>query len=76
MAETEVRYRFASRWTALAFAGLGWRETGRLQKDESIYNYGIGARFKALKHREVWVGLDIAQGPEDTHWYVQVGQSW
>ena len=75
--EAEFRYRFATRWTALAFAGLGWRDdSAMLRRDDSIYNYGIGGRFKVLKDREVWMGLDIARGPEDTYWYIQVGQAW
>ena len=74
--EAEFRYRLATRWTALAFAGLGWRERPPVKDDESIYNFGVGGRFKVLKDREVWVGLDIAQGPEDTYWYIQVGQAW
>ena len=76
MGEAELRYRFAKRWTVLAFAGLGWRDEGPLQHDDSIYNLGIGGRYKVLKDREVWMGIDIAQGPEDLHWYVQVGQAW
>ncbi len=76
VAEAEVRYRFAPRWTALAFAGLGWRDRPPQKDDESIYNFGVGGRFKVLKDREVWLGLDIARGPEDVNWYIQVGQAW
>ena len=38
-------------------------------------HYGIGARFRVLKNQNVWVGVDIARGPEDTNWYIQVGQA-
>lgn len=76
VAEAEFRYRIATRWTALAFGGLGWRDSGPLKRDDSIYNFGIGGRFKVMKNREVWVGLDIARGPESTYWYIQVGQAW
>jgi hypothetical protein len=24
----------------------------------------------------LWIGIDIARGPEDTYWYIQVGQAW
>lgn len=77
LGEAEVRYLFAPRWTGLAFGGLGWKKRkSDFQEDPDIYNLGIGVRFRFKEAENVWMGLDIARGPEDTHWYIQVGQAW
>jgi len=43
---------------------------------QSIYSYGLGGRYKIFEAQNVWVGLDIARGPEETYWYIQVGHAW
>lgn len=75
--EVEGRYDFAKRWSAVAFAGIGLvDETETSQTQDDIYGYGVGIRFQALKEQNVWLGIDIAQGPEDKFWYVQMGHPW
>ena len=36
----------------------------------------IGGRYLALREQDAWVGIDIARGPEDLAWYIQLGSSW
>jgi outer membrane translocation and assembly module TamA len=77
-AEAEVRYRVAPRWEVTAFAGLGYT-SDRIKLFEnpgSIYNYGLGGRYNVFQAHNVWMGIDIARGPEDWNWYIQVGHPW
>lgn len=76
--EVEARYRFAERWAGVAFAGTGFTSSGEdhLETNETIRAYGAGLRFRALEAQNVWLGLDIAQGPEDYYWYIQMGHPW
>lgn len=76
--EIEGRYNFSSKWSMIGFAG-----TGKVNSDlpvfdteQNIYSYGIGARYRIFKVQNIWVGIDIAKGPEEYNWYIQVGQAW
>jgi len=77
-AEAEIRYRLAPRWEASVFGGLGYtNDSIRLfQNPSSIYNYGVGGRYQVFQAHNVWLGMDIARGPEDWNWYIQVGHPW
>jgi len=76
--EVEGRYDFAKRWSAVAFAGAGFAEARFPVADteDDIRAYGAGIRFQALKEQNVWLELDLAKGPEDYAFYIQVGHPW
>lgn len=76
--EVEGRYRFSKRWAGIAFGGVGFTRNDEvpLETVQNIKSYGAGVRFQALTEQDVWVGLDIAKGPEDYAWYIQIGQGW
>jgi hypothetical protein len=76
--EVEGRYNFAKRWSAVAFAGVGFAEARFPFADtkDDIRAYGAGIRFQALKEQNVWVELDVAKGPEDYAFYIAVGHPW
>ena len=78
MFEIEARYTFSPRWAVLGFAGLGSVSSKKpaIDTDQSIYNYGLGGRYNIFEAQNIWVGIDIARGPEDTNWYIQVGHAW
>jgi hypothetical protein len=78
VAEIEGRYLLAPRWEISAFAGLGYTSDSVSLFDNpgSIYNYGLGSRYKVFEAHNVWMGIDIARGPEDWNWYIQIGQAW
>lgn len=78
VAEVEARYYFHPRWALIAFTGLGdvTSTVPGFDTEQDIYSYGIGARYNIFEAQDVWIGIDIAQGPEDTNWYIQIGQSW
>lgn len=76
--EIESRYRFAERWGLVGFVGRG-RARGdnpAFDVDEKIFAGGIGGRWLFHPDENIWIGIDIARGPEDTYWYIQVGQAW
>jgi len=76
--EIEGRYNFSSKWAMIAYAGSGKVSSNPpiFDSDQDIYSYGLGARYKIFDVQNVWVGIDIARGPEETNWYIQVGQAW
>lgn len=78
VAEVEGRFSFNQNWAMVAFYGRGWTDidVSDLETEQKIRAYGIGGRFRALKDQGVWVGIDLAKGPEDTVYYVQVGHPW
>lgn len=76
--EVEARYQFAPKWEVLAFSGKGFTD-GDLpffNNPDNIYNIGFGGRYKVIEAQNVWMGLDVAKGPEDWNWYIQVGHAW
>ncbi|UCF69225.1 MAG: BamA/TamA family outer membrane protein [Acidobacteriota bacterium] len=76
--ELEGRYQVAERWSLLGFVGAGFTSGDLTFSDEDadIDNFGVGARFMALRSQNVWVGLDFAKGPEDWAWYIQLNHPW
>lgn len=76
--EVEGRYQFANRWMAVAFAGAGFANARFpvVDTEDDIKAYGAGVRFLALKEQNVWLGVDVARGPEDNAFYIQVGHAW
>ena len=76
--EIEGRYAISPRWAAVAFTGAGfvdWDDSS-IPTEDDIYTYGFGARFQLFTEQNVWIGLDIAQGPEGSNWYIQIGHPW
>lgn len=74
----ELRWNLFERWAMVIFGGAG-ATTGDalLFVDESgILAGGIGGRYLFRPQDSLWVGLDVARGPEDVVLYVQVGHAW
>ncbi len=77
VAETEVRYRFARRWSVLGFAGRGFvDDSDDAASNDTIEAYGLGLRWLANEKADVWIGIDVASGPDDDHWYLQMTHPW
>jgi len=78
VAEVEGRFNISPRWAAVAFAGAGFTDVKEPNQEtaDTIKAYGGGIRFQALKSQNVWLGLDIAKGPEEYYWYIQMGHPW
>ncbi len=69
---------FSERWAEIAFAGVGFtrNDEATLETTQDIGSVDTGVRFQALREQDVWIGLDIAKGPEEYAWYIQIGQGW
>jgi hypothetical protein len=78
VAEVEARFDIGENWAAVAFYGRGWTSSNipGMDTQEDIESIGFGGRYRLLKDQGVWVGLDLARGPEETVYYVQVGHPW
>jgi len=76
--EVEGRHRLSDRWMVSVFAGAGFTDIGqdRTETSDTINTIGVGLRFLAVKEQDAWVGIDIAEGPEDVAWYIQMGNAW
>jgi hypothetical protein len=76
--EVEGRFNISPRWAAVAFGGAGFAHSGDpdFSTSQDIKAFGAGIRFQALKNQNVWLGLDIAKGPEEYAWYIQMGHPW
>jgi hypothetical protein len=76
--EVEGRYLIRPRWEVSLFGGLGYTSDDYpiFDNTDSIYNFGVGGRYNIFQAHNVWVGIDIARGPEDWNWYIQVGHPW
>ena len=78
VAETEVRWNFHPRVSAIGFLGIGVAAESFSDLDEapSRATKGIGIRYMMARKLGMHVGIDVAQGPEDTYWYIQMGSAW
>jgi hypothetical protein len=78
--EIEGRWNFIDRWALLGFAGTGAVHFGRSSSYDivksDIYAGGMGARYFMMKDLGLWLGVDVARGPEDWYTYITVGQAW
>jgi len=69
LVEAEVRWNVTPRWALVGFAGRG-------QAAESVSAWGIGFRRLMARRLGIYMGLDIAKGPEETAIYIQAGSAW
>ncbi len=78
VAEVEGRYNFSPKWALIGFIGAGSTSSNDPAFDtaQDIHSYGLGGRYRIFEAQNIWVGIDIAKGPEETNWYIQVGHAW
>lgn len=77
-AEAEYRYPFGPRWSVLAFGGLGTARADihGLTARKTVSTIGVGFRLKMKKLFGLTLGIDVAQGPDGSYVYFQVGNPW
>jgi len=77
LTELELSWRFHPRWTLVGFGGVGkaFNKGGKHDSD-TVYSRGTGFRYLIARQLGLQMGLDIAKGPDDTTFYVQVGSAW
>ncbi|MCK5880752.1 MAG: hypothetical protein KAG18_02685 [Sinobacterium sp.] len=78
VAEAEVIWQINYRWSVSAFAGSGRaaQATKDLSSSPSINTQGLGFRYRMARRYGFDMGLDVAQGPDDTVFYIQAGSAW
>ena len=78
MIEAEVRWNIADRWAILGFTGKGavGGDDPSFRTQDNIFAAGAGARYFIMRDLGLWLGVDVAQGPEDLYSYITVGQAW
>ncbi|MBP6595924.1 MAG: BamA/TamA family outer membrane protein [Arenimonas sp.] len=76
--ETEYRHPIHGRWDGLVFAASGHARSDfrGFERDKTVSAVGVGVRFKAVKLFGLTFGLDLAQGPDGTVGYIQIGNAW
>lgn len=77
-AELELRYYITPRWSVLGFGGVG-RAYGNLHSfSDAPTAFGIGTGFRYLIARKLGLtmGIDVAHGPGQNAFYIQVGSAW
>jgi hypothetical protein len=76
--EAELRWTFADRWGLVLFAGDGraWGAREAFDEAEDQVAGGVGIRYEIARRLGLWAGLDVARGPEEEAFYLQVGSGW
>jgi hypothetical protein len=76
--EAEYRLPVNERWDVLAFSGMGWAhaDVPRFSESKSVSAVGVGVCFKVQKLFGLTFGIDLAQGPDGSVGYVQIGNAW
>jgi len=73
VAETELRWDFVKRWSAVGFAGVGAVDA---LGDSVAWSVGGGFRYLLARAFGLRMGLDVARGPEDWAFYLVFGNMW
>jgi outer membrane protein assembly factor BamA len=78
VAELELRWNVDSRWAAIGFVGAGraWGLQTAFGTASNEWSKGVGVRYQIARRLGLYVGADVAWGPENTAFYLQVGNAW
>ncbi|HEX5133339.1 MAG TPA: glyceraldehyde-3-phosphate dehydrogenase, partial [Candidatus Krumholzibacteria bacterium] len=76
--ETEVRWQFWKRISAVAFAGGGktWVAGGGRDRSDLVSAGGLGFRYELARAYGIHAGADFAYGPAGYAFYIQIGSAW
>ena len=78
--EVEGRWNIFPRWALVGFVGTGAVRSREILdvnivKDD-IFAGGAGVRYFLMRDLGLWLGIDVARGPEDWYGYITVGHAW
>ena len=76
--ETEQRWDFVRRWSAVFFGGLGkaFNHYDEFGDAQLVYNYGGGFRYLVARKFKLRMGVDLARGPDNWAYYIIFGSAW
>ena len=77
-AETELRWNVTPRWALVGFMGVGraWGTRDGFSQADNVFARGLGFRYHVARRLGIYMGIDVAKGPEDTAFYIQMGRAW
>ena len=76
--DVETRWDVNDRWSLVFFGGVGRTADSMSDFSDSEDRWAGGAGFRYLMARMLglYTGVDIARGPEEWAFYIQVGSAW
>jgi hypothetical protein len=76
--ETEQRYDFYKRWSAVGFVGTGrtYSDMKLLKDDNWYWAGGVGFRYLIARLFKLRMGVDVARGPDTWAYYIVFGHYW
>ena len=76
--EVELRWQFWRRLSVVGFAGGGaaWNDLERFNGTKTVPTGGFGFRYEIARRYGIHMGIDVAFGPDNNAFYVQVGSAW
>ena len=76
--EAELTWKWRPNWKFNLFTGVGRTgdTLGDIGASSSRVNRGVGVRHQVLQQYGFWMGVDVAEGPEDSAFYIQAGSAW
>ena len=76
--EGELRWNATPRWALIGFFGGGraWGLQERFGEANTVFAGGAGFRYLIARRLGIYMGLDVARGPDETAFYIQVGGAW
>jgi hypothetical protein len=78
VAELELRWNATPRWALIGFLGAGraWGTTTNFGDADTVTSWGAGFRYLVARRLGIYMGVDLAKGPEETAIYIQAGSAW
>lgn len=76
--EAEVRWQLKPRYSVVGFAGVGEARSALAgsERSEDLGAGGLGFRYLIARRYGMQMGIDVADGPDDTVLYVVFGNAW
>jgi hypothetical protein len=71
--QTDIAEQSQTETTDAGSVNAGDKQT---ETQDDIRTIGVGMRWLAFHAQDAWVGIDVASGPEDVSWYLQMGSAW
>src|SRR5574341_2454692 len=78
LVEAELRWNVTSRWALVGFVGTGrtWGTAKSSSDADTASSWGAGFRRLMARRLGLYMGVDVARGPEETAVYIQAGSAW
>lgn len=76
--EVEARYQIDGRWFGVAFGGVGRAADAFDELDTATDRWagGVGFRYLIARALGMQAGVDVARGPDEWAFYIQMGSGW